>query len=161
MPFWLLHQKFDSPQCSRHGNHSVTCPDPSYSTDTLQTRKSLCYSYGSQSQLQFQIHSRHRSHSATHTNLNFRYSPDTLQTRLPLCHSFRICPQHAVAPYRYFSIIRIQYRYTPDTAVILIFILYSNTVTAQIRPRCGVHSFAHTNSVSRYSSNAFQTRIPF
>ena len=68
-------------------------------SDTLQTRKSFCYSYGSQLQLQSQIHSRHGSHSATHTDLNFRYSPDTLQMWLPFCHSFRVYPQHTDAPY--------------------------------------------------------------
>ena len=52
-------------------------------------------------------------------------------------------------------------RYTPDTAVILIFIQKSNTGTTRIRSRHGRHSFAHTDSISRYSSNSFQTRIPF
>ena len=31
MPFWPLHQQFDSPRCIRHRNHSVTYSDPSYS----------------------------------------------------------------------------------------------------------------------------------
>ena len=52
MPFWPLHQKFDSPQCSRHESYSVTYSDPSYSSDTLQTQKSFFYSYRSQPQIQ-------------------------------------------------------------------------------------------------------------
>ena len=27
IPFWPLHQKFDSPQCGRHGSHSATHTD--------------------------------------------------------------------------------------------------------------------------------------
>ena len=45
MPFLPLHQKFDYPRCSRHGSHSVTYSDPSYSTDTPQTRQSFYYSF--------------------------------------------------------------------------------------------------------------------
>ena len=69
-------------------------------SDTLQTRKSFCYSYRSQLQIQARYAPdtvailsliqipvtvsdtlRHESHSATHTDLNFRYSPDMLLTR--------------------------------------------------------------------------------
>ena len=82
---------------------------------------------------------------------------------MPFCHSFRICPQHAVAPYRCFSDTQIQYRYTPDTEVILIFIQNSNTVPAQIRSRHRRHSFSHTNSIFKYSysSDTLQTRRSF
>ena len=98
--------------CSKHGSHYVTHSDfnnqiqtryaPDTATilfliqiqlsapgsDALQTWKSFCHLSGSQ----LQIHSRHGSHSATHTDLNFKYSPDTHQTQLPFCHSFRIYP---------------------------------------------------------------------
>ena len=50
-------------------------------SDTLQTRKSFYYSFRIQGQDTVRIHSRHESHSVTHTDLNpsysFRYTPDT------------------------------------------------------------------------------------
>ena len=49
-----------------------------------------------------QIYSRHVSHSVTHSNSSFRYNTDTLQTWKSFCYLFNI-----------------QYRYTPDTEVIL------------------------------------------
>ena len=63
-----------------------------------------------------------------------------LQTRKSLCRLFRFW---------------IQYIYTPDTTVILIFIQESNIVTARIRSRNGRPSFAHTNP------NTVTTQIRF
>ena len=90
-----------------------------------------------------QIRTRHGCHSVIHWK--FIPFPEILLTRMFFCRPFRI---------------QIQYRYTPDTEVILIFIQESNTVTTRIRPRHGHHSFAHRNPISRYDSDTFQIRIP-
>ena len=135
-----LHQQFDSPQCSRHEIFLSLIQIPVTVPDTLQTRKSFCYSY----RFQLQIQSR--------------YAPDTVAI-LPLIQN--LFPAYNCSTYRCFSVTHSEYRYTSDTAVILIFIQSSNTLTTQIRSRHGRHSFAHIVSVSRYSLNAFQTRIPF
>ena len=56
---------------SRHGSHSVTYSDPWYSSNTLQTLKSFCYSF----------------------IFKFSYNSDMLQTQKPFCYSFRFSLQ--------------------------------------------------------------------
>ena len=75
------------------------------------------------------MHISTATHYATHTDLNFRYSPDTLQTRKPFFHSFKLLPKPRDAPdtdvilsLAQISKIQIQYIYTPDAKVILLFI---------------------------------------
>ena len=109
-------------------------------SDTLQTRKSFCYSYRSQLQIQS------------------IYAPDTVAI-LSLIQNLSLA--HSCSIYRCFSVTHSEYKYTPDTKVIMMFIRRSNTVAAWIRSRHRRHSFAHTDSDSRYSSSAFQTRNHF
>ena len=157
-----------------------------YSTDTLQTWKSFCYSFRYQLQDTVQIHSRCGSHFVAHSDSDFRYSSDTLQTRMPSWYLFRfqlsdtvqICPRHGFHSITYSDFP--QLRYAPDTDVILSIIQISNSDTIQIHSRHGSHSvnhsslvtarirfkhdcysFAHTDSVSWYSSDTFPTRKPF
>ena len=59
------------------------------------------------------------------------------------------------------SLIQIHFRYAPDADAILTIIQIQLLDPVQIRSRHGRHSFSHTNSVPRYSSMEFQTRIPF
>ena len=160
----LLIQNFKSDTVwihPRYGGHSTTHSDFSRLIQTRYAPDTVAILSLIQILVTVQIHPRHGGHSANHTDLNSkvqsRYAPDTVA--IPsLIQS--LSPAHGCSIHRYSSIIQIQYRYTSGTAVILIFILHSNTVTTQIRPRRRGHSFSHTNSVSRYSSNAFQTRIP-
>ena len=63
---------------SRFGCHSVTCPDSNYSTDTLQTQKSFCYSYRSQLQLRYRYTPDTTFVLIFRSQLQFRYTPDTV-----------------------------------------------------------------------------------
>ena len=91
-----------------------------------------------------QIRSRYGSHSVNHSDLF--PGPEMLQTRMSFCRLFRFQ-------------IQIQYKYTPDTEVIMLFIQKSNIVTTRICSRHGRHSISQTDSVSRYSSDTFQTQM--
>ena len=145
-------------------------------------QKSFCHLF--RSQLQFQIHSRHRSHSANSYRSQLQVTvSDTLQTRKSLCYSYKsqlqiqsryapdtvailsliqnLFPARSCSTHRFFSVTNSEYRYTPDTKVILIFIQESNTVTARIRSRHRRHPLAHTNPNSIYNSDTFQIWIPF
>ena len=61
-------------------DHHLLRSFPRYRPNTLQIWLPFCHSF--RSQLQFQIHSRHGSHFATHTDLKLqiqsRYAPDTV-----------------------------------------------------------------------------------
>ena len=91
-----------------------------------------------------QIRSRYGCHPDTHSDSDFRCSLDTLQTRKPFYFSFRYSSDtlQTRKPFCYlFKFqVSIQYRYTPDTEVILSLIQISNF---------------------RYSPDMLQTRIPF
>ena len=122
--------------------------------DTLQTRKSFCYSFKISSQDTVWIHPRRGGHSITLSDfsnqIQTRYAPDTevilfliqiqlsisstdtLQTRKSFCHLFRS---------------RLQFRYTPDTEVILLLTQISASDTVQICSRHGFHSVPHSELI--------------
>ena len=110
-----------------------------YILDTLQTWKPFYFSFRfnyhihfrytpntevifSLMQIQVQICTIHGCHSVTYSDFS---SPDTLQTRKSFCHLFRS---------------QLQFRYTPDTEVILLLL---------------------QTSTSGYSPDTLQTRFPF
>ena len=112
-----------------------------YSKDTLQTRKSFYYSFRYLIHDTVKIHSRHGSHSITHSEfevkIQFRDAPDT-DAILLLIQTSTIMIQvrmHSRHESHYITHsefkIKIQYGYTPYKE----FILSPIHILVQIRPR--------------------------
>ena len=116
MPFWPLHQQFDSPQCSRHGCHSVTHSELIPSTPFLHTQMLLCRPF------RIQIQYRYTPDTTVILifiqRIKYSYSSDTLQTLTPFLCSCRLSLQ-------------IQFKCIPDTDTILMLILLTYNVAVQ------------------------------
>ena len=111
-----------------------------YSSDTLQTRKPFWYSF----RFQPQIHSRHGSHSDTHSDFNLI---DTAQIR-----SRHISHSNTHSDFT----LLIQFGYILNTETVLIF-KHTNYISTSI---LGWHLQAHLQQDSITSPNAIFKPIP-
>ena len=115
-----------------------------YSMDTPQTRRSFYYSFRSIFRYSMDTPQTRRSLYYSFRISKSRYSTDTLQTRKSFCHSFKY---------------QLQFKYTPDTEVILLFIRISTSDIVQIRSRHSIHVVTYSDFFP--SSEMLQTRISF